>query len=76
MQPWSGCIDNLHSTGMLSTHKALAADWCNKRCAMYYRTFVIMHVKDPQPSAVRVGHHVLVAGLSVPIFTLKKTRWN
>ena len=64
-QPWSDCFDKSHSTGMLLTHQASVADWCNKSHAMCYHVYVILHVKDPQLSVLRVRGCVQVAGCPV-----------
>ena len=37
---------------------ASAADWFNKGFVMCYHVYVIMHVKDPELSVIRVGHCV------------------
>ena len=41
-----------------------------KRPAMCYYVCVIMHVKDPQLSVIRVGHCVPLAGFCLPLYSL------
>ena len=37
---------------------------------MCYHIYVMMHVKDPQPSVVRVGHCVPLVGLYLSLYNL------
>ena len=37
---------------------------------MFYHVYVIMHVKDPSLSVIRVGHHVLLAGFCLSLYGL------
>ena len=71
---WFSCIDGLHQLcSILFDHvdkrftfsvfhqpaQTIAADWFIKCPAMCYHIYVMMHVKDPQLSVVRVGHCVI-----------------
>ena len=49
---------------------ASAADCFNKDRAMCYHVYVIMHVKDPLLSVVRVGHCVPLADLCLSLHSL------
>ena len=44
--PESGCFDNSHSTGVLSTRPTSVADWFIEGSAMCYHVCVILHIKD------------------------------
>ena len=43
-------------------------DWFIKGCIMCYHVYVIMRVKVPWPSFVRVAHCVLLAGFYLPLY--------
>ena len=49
---------------------ASAANWFHKGRAMCYHVLVIMHVKDPQLSVIRVGHRVPLAGFCLSLCSL------
>ena len=52
-----------NSISILLTCPTSAANWFNKGRAMSYHVYVIIHVKDPDLSVVRVGHCAPLAGL-------------
>ena len=45
-------------------------DWFTKGHSMCYHFYVLMHVKDPWLSVVRVGHRVPLAGFSLSLYSL------
>ena len=49
---------------------ASAIDWLIKGHAMCYHVYVIIHVKDPRPSVLRVGHFVPLAGFCLSLYSL------
>ena len=55
---------------MLSTCSTGAADRFTKGRTMCYHVYVIMHVKDPQLSVVRVGHRVPLVGFCLSLYVL------
>ena len=47
-----------------------ADDWFTKGRVMCYHVYMIMHVKYPLHSVLRVGHHVLSAGFWLSLYSL------
>ena len=47
-----------------------ADDWFTKGRSMSYHVCVIIYVKDPQLSAIRVGHRIPLAGFCLSLYGL------
>ena len=61
-----------HVDNSLACHylaPASATDWFMKGRVMCYHVYVIMHVKDPELSVVRVGHCVPLAGFGLSLYS-------
>ena len=60
-----------YSTNVVATCPAsTTCNWFIKVSAMLFHVLVIMHVKDPQLSIVRIGHCVKVAVLCLSPYSL------
>ena len=59
-----------NSTNMLLTCLNQCRQLVHQRPSMCYHVCVIMHVKDPQLSVIRVGHFVPLAGLCLSLYSL------
>ena len=59
-----------HSTNMLLTCLHQCWRLVHKRPSMCYQVCVVMHLKDPWLSVVRVGHHVPSAGFCLSLYSL------
>ena len=49
---------------------ARAANWFTKGCVISNLVYMIMHVKDPYLSVIRVGHRVPLAGFCLSLYGL------
>ena len=67
---------------VLPTFSVNTALWCNKDCAWCYYLYVIMHAKDPQLFAIRIGHcfpmtgFCLICSMHVLNGEVKMISWN
>ena len=63
---WSVCFRKVE----FCQHVIMCQQLVHQRPSICYHVYVVMHLKDPQPSVIRVGHLVPLAGFCLSLYRL------